>query len=70
MANVGHNPNYVWCNIMHARFLVRGGARWRIGSGVNISILNERWLPNGEFISSDISGAHFVHNFTVNSMMN
>jgi hypothetical protein len=27
-------------------------------------------LPNGEFIGSDILGAHFVHNFTINSLMN
>ena len=47
-----------------------GGARWNIGSGASISILNEPWLPNGEFISSDIPGAHFVHNFTINSLMN
>jgi len=54
---------------MRARFLVRGGARWSIGSGAT-SILNELWLPNGEFIGNDIPGAHFVHNFTVNSLMN
>jgi hypothetical protein len=67
---VGHNPSYVWRSIMRARFVVRGGARWSIGSGASISILNEPWLSNGEFISSDISGAHFVHNFTINSLMN
>jgi len=69
-AQVGHNSNYVWRSIMRARFLVCGGARWRIGSGASISILNEPWLPNGGFISSDISGAHFVHNITINSLMN
>jgi len=53
-AEIGHNPSYVWRNIMHARFLVRGSARWSIGSGASISILNEPWLHNGEFISSDI----------------
>lgn len=51
-AVIGHNPSYVWRNIMRARFLVRGGARWSIGSGASISILNESWLQNGEFISS------------------
>jgi len=67
---VGDNPNYVWRSIMRARFIMRGGARWSVGSGATIPILNEPWLPNGEFISSDIPGAHFVHNFTVNSLMN
>ncbi|XP_039684970.1 uncharacterized protein [Medicago truncatula] len=69
-ATVGHNPSYVWHSIMRARFIVRGGARWSVGSGATIPILNEPWLPNGEFISSDIPGAHFVRNFTVNSLMN
>ena len=52
-AIVGHNPSYVWRSIMRARFIVRGGARWSVGSGATIHILNEPWLPNGEFISSD-----------------
>jgi len=55
---------------MRARFIVCGGARWSIGSGATIPILNEPWLPNGEFIGSDILGAHYVHNFTINSLMN
>jgi len=67
---VGHNPSYVWCSIMHARFVVRGGARWRIGTGATIPILNEPWLSNGDVIGSDTPRAHFVHNFTVNSLMN
>jgi len=55
---------------MRTRFIVRGGARWSIGSGATISILNEPWLSNGQFISSDTPGAHFIHNFTINSLMN
>lgn len=43
-AVIGHNPSYVWRSIMHARFVVRGGARWKIGSGASIAILNEPWL--------------------------
>jgi hypothetical protein len=29
-ASLGHNPSYVWRNILQARFIVRGGARWCI----------------------------------------
>jgi len=36
-----------------------GGTWWSIGSGVSNSIFNESWLPNGECIDGDISGAHF-----------
>jgi len=51
-------------------FKVRGGAKWSIGSGASIPILNEPWLPNGECIRSDIPGAHFVSNLNINSLMN
>jgi len=69
-AQIGHNPSYVWQSIMRARFIVRGGAKWSIGSGASILIINEPWLPNGECICSDIPGAHSVSNFTINSLMN
>ena len=69
-ATVGHNPSYVWRSIMHARFIVRGGARWSIGTCATIPILNEPWLSNGGLIGSDTPGAYFVQNFTVNSLMN
>jgi len=49
---------------------VCGGERWSIGSSASISILNEPWLPNRECITSDIPVAHFVQNFTINSLMN
>ena len=38
-ATIGHNPSYVWLNILHARFIVRGGARWSIAAGTCIPIL-------------------------------
>jgi len=69
-AKIGHNPSYVWRSIMGARFIVRGGAKWSIGSGASIPILNEPWLTNGECIRSDIPGAHFVSNLNINSLMN
>jgi hypothetical protein len=66
-AQLGHNPSYVWRNILRARFIVRGGARWSIGSGSSISILNDHWLSNGECIDGSIIGAHFVQNVTINN---
>jgi len=56
-APIGHNPSYVWRSILHARFIVCGGARWSIGSGVTIPILDAPWLSNGEFIDGNIVGA-------------
>ncbi|KEH38781.1 hypothetical protein MTR_2g079840 [Medicago truncatula] len=49
-----HNPIYVWRNILRARFIVFGGARWSVGSEFSISILNDPWLSNGECIDESI----------------
>ena len=68
-ATIGHNPSYVWRSILPARFIVRGGARWSIGSGNYIPILAEPWLLNGESIPGDIAGASFVRNMSINSLM-
>jgi len=69
IANIGHNPSYVWRSILCARFLVRGGARWSIGTGSSIPILNEQWLLNGSRIDGNIESAHFVRDFAVNSLL-
>jgi len=68
-STTGHNSSYVWRNILHACFIVCGGARWSIGSGTWIPILDEPWLHNGERIGSNISGAHFVCNASINCLL-
>ena len=68
-ANISHNPSYVWRSIMRARFIVRGGARWSIGTGISIPILEEPWVLNGESIATDIIGAHYVHHATIDNLM-
>jgi len=47
MTQLGHNPSYVWSNILRARFIVHGGARWSVGSGYLM----------GECIDGGIAGA-------------
>jgi hypothetical protein len=69
-AQIDRNPSYVWRSILRARFNVRGVARWSIGHDSSISILNKPWLSNGECIDGGITCAHFIHNVTVNSLMN
>jgi len=39
-----HSPSHVWRSIRRARFIIREGARWSIGSSSSISILNDPWL--------------------------
>jgi hypothetical protein len=68
-ANIGHNPSYVWRSILRARFIVRGGARWSIGSGANIPILDAPWLANGESIDGNIPKGLYVRDFNVQSLL-
>ena len=67
IANIGHNPSYVWRSITCSRFLVCGGSRWSIGTG--IPILNASWLLNGSRIDGNMEGAHFVQDFAVNILL-
>jgi ribonuclease HI len=68
-ATIGHNPSYVWRSILRARFIVRGGGRWSIGSGSNIPILDAPWLSNGASIDGNIEGSHYVRDFTVHNLI-
>jgi len=66
---IGHSPSYVWQRILQAHIIVRSGARWSIGSGNNIPILNEPWMCYGDNIDRNIAGAHFVSHAFINSLM-
>ena len=66
---IGHNPSYVWRSILRARFIVCGGARWSIGSGATIPILDAPWLSNGESINGNIAGSSHIRDFKVQSLM-
>lgn len=45
-AKIGHNPSYVWRNILEAHTLLKWGAVRRVGSWRNISITTDPWLPD------------------------
>jgi hypothetical protein len=49
-ASLRHNPSFVWRRILQARFIVRGGARWCVGTRAAIPILHESWLSDGSCI--------------------
>jgi len=68
-ATIGHNPSFVWRSILRARFIVREGARWKIGSGDSIPILDAPWLSNGECIDGNFEGAQLFHNYSVKSLL-
>ncbi|XP_062088916.1 uncharacterized protein LOC133795483 [Humulus lupulus] len=54
-AGLGRNPSFVWRSIVAAQDLVRQGARKRIGSGCQVSIKHDPWLPDDQnpFVSSN-----------------
>lgn len=49
-ARIGHSLSYVWCSILQARFLVKGGSRWCIGTGICI----DGSIPCAHFVSSSM----------------
>ena len=40
--------SHAWCSILKGRDVLLKGARWRVGSGENISFWNDAWLPSSE----------------------
>ncbi|KAH9679251.1 rnase h domain-containing protein [Citrus sinensis] len=56
VAILGFNPSFVWRSIMAAKDIVVKGSRIQIGSGQQVLIGNDPWLPNSEcgFITTEL----------------
>ncbi|XP_073137676.1 uncharacterized protein [Henckelia pumila] len=52
---IGANPSYIWRSIMQSQHIVRQGVRWRIGTGYNVKIWGDPWLPDSDnpFVITD-----------------
>uniref|UniRef100_A0A2N9HAL6 Reverse transcriptase domain-containing protein n=1 Tax=Fagus sylvatica TaxID=28930 RepID=A0A2N9HAL6_FAGSY len=48
-AKVRPGYSYAWRSIAAARPVLEAGSKWRIGDGRNISIRNDKWIPDGKF---------------------
>lgn len=68
-ATIGHNPSYVWCRILRARFILCRGVRWSIGADGTIPILGEPWVLNGECIDTNIIVAQYVRHVTIENLI-
>jgi hypothetical protein len=68
-AELGHNPSFVWRSIFSARRIVRSGARWKIGNGINIPIFEAPWLSNGGCISGVGQSSDVIQHSRVNSLI-
>lgn len=44
-ASLGHNPSFTWRSIFRARDLLAEGLVWLVGSGQDIRIWKDKWLP-------------------------
>ncbi|KAL5555894.1 hypothetical protein UlMin_038130 [Ulmus minor] len=44
-ARKGKHASLVWRSLMWGREIIEKGSRWRVGSGKNIDIFKDRWLP-------------------------
>jgi hypothetical protein len=67
-SNIGHNPSYIWRSIWSAKFIVRDGHKWSIGSGHNISIWDQKWLVNGAVISKPPNLVEELHHLNVSDL--
>ncbi|KAM6568466.1 hypothetical protein CsatB_016451 [Cannabis sativa] len=67
-ANVGNNPSFIWKSIVESKDVIKAGARVRIGSGLNTSILSYPWIPDLQqpYVSSTHPG---LEGKTVASLM-
>ncbi|KAK8692176.1 hypothetical protein V6N13_075651 [Hibiscus sabdariffa] len=44
-ATLGSSPSYTWRSIYSARGLLETGLGWKVGTGLDISVWNDAWLP-------------------------
>ncbi|KAL5581006.1 hypothetical protein UlMin_013448 [Ulmus minor] len=45
-ARKGSKASFVWRSIIWGREVIEKGSRWRIGLGLNIDVIQDRWVPN------------------------
>ncbi|KAL0409023.1 UNVERIFIED_CONTAM: putative mitochondrial protein [Sesamum radiatum] len=44
-AQLGCRPSFTWRSLMSAQPLIRAGCQWRVGSGCQIRVWKDPWLP-------------------------
>ena len=45
-AEIGHNPSFVWQNLVAAREVIMEGSRWKVGNGRQIRAESGNWLSH------------------------
>ncbi|KAA3480901.1 reverse transcriptase [Gossypium australe] len=59
---LGNSSSYVWRSIWATKKSLAEGLSWRVGTGTNISVFEDAWVPNyaNRLLMSDVVNAHFV----------
>jgi hypothetical protein len=68
-SSIGHNPSYVWRRIWSSKFVVKGGHKWSIGTGHNISLWDQNWLFDGTSIKKPDNIDSQLNNLTVADLL-
>ncbi|KAA3469418.1 reverse transcriptase [Gossypium australe] len=60
-SRVGNSSSYVWRNIWATKNTLEKGLIWRVGTGTNISVFADAWIPNyvNGRLMSGADNAHF-----------
>ncbi|KAL5795560.1 hypothetical protein ACOSQ2_000380 [Xanthoceras sorbifolium] len=45
LGKLGWRPSFVWHSILWGREVLEKGIRWKVGSGLKISVFKDPWLP-------------------------
>ncbi|XP_058742674.1 uncharacterized protein LOC131615213 [Vicia villosa] len=69
-SEIGHNPSYVWRSIWSAKFVVRGGNKWSIGTGGCISVWDQNWLYDSFVVTNLWPNNLMVANLKVSDLIN
>ncbi|XP_058766293.1 uncharacterized mitochondrial protein AtMg00310-like [Vicia villosa] len=67
---IGHNPSYVWRSIWSAKFVVRGGYKWRIVTGECIPVWDQNWLHDSSVVTNLWPDNLMVENLKVSDLIN
>ncbi|KAA3476861.1 reverse transcriptase [Gossypium australe] len=61
-SSLGSSSSYVWRSIWAAKASLENGLIWKVGSGENISIFEDAWIPDYENVrlTSQVGNLHLV----------
>ncbi|XP_019097444.1 PREDICTED: uncharacterized protein LOC109131210 [Camelina sativa] len=70
LATKPYSPSFAWRSIFSTKGLVERGARWLVGSGSNISVWRDPWIPDHQPRPANGRGRVLHPNLMVNHLIN